>query len=91
VEEAINKEAVKLREEIKEEEIINETAPLDYKEWTVIKEGTVENSQAANYKCGVKLEQNGSFFRIIVAGCYPRGYTTEAKAIEIYEWLTEVR
>jgi hypothetical protein len=92
--EAIEEEAVKLieeKEEIKEEpqeEKINGTVPLKYKDWTTIKEGIVENSQAPNYKSGVILEQNKSFFRIIVAGCYPRGYPTEAEAVEKYEWLT---
>ena len=89
VEKAIEKEAEKLTEEMKEEEK-NETTPLDYKDWAVIKEGIVENSQAANYKSGVKLEQNRDFFRIIVEGCYPRGYTSKAEAVEKYEWLTKV-
>jgi hypothetical protein len=93
VEEAIEKEAEKLSEELKEEEIINETAPRVYRDlgWDIIKEGIVENSQAPNYKSGVKLEQNGSFYRISVEGCYPRGYTKEEEAVKRYEWLTEVR
>jgi hypothetical protein len=97
VAEAIEEEAVKLIEEKKEieeelqEEKINGTVPLKYKDWTVIKEGIVENSEAPNYKRGVRLEQNRSFFRIIVKGCYPHGYTTEAEAVEKYEWLTKVR
>jgi hypothetical protein len=90
VEEAIEKEAEKVREELEEEEI-NGTAALDYKDCTIIKEGIVENSQAANYRSGVKLEQNGSFFRIIVKGCYPRGYTTKEEAVKRYEELTEVK
>lgn len=87
VEEAIAKEAVKLTEEMKDEEI---NGPLEYKDWTVIKEGIVENSQAPNYKSGVKLEQNRSFFIIIVNGCYPQGYTSKEEAVKKYEWLTEV-
>lgn len=83
-------EAEKPREELKEEEI-NGVTPLDYKDWTTIKEGVVENSQAPNYKCSVKLEQNRSFFRIIVKGCYPRGYTTKEEAVRRYEELTEVK
>jgi hypothetical protein len=62
----------------------------EQKDWTTIKEGVVENSEAPNYKSGVRLEQNKSFFRIIVAGCYPCGYLTEAAAMERYEWLTAV-
>jgi hypothetical protein len=87
VEAALEKEAVKLTEELEEEEI---NGPLEYKDWTIIKEGIVENSQAANYKCGVKLEQNRDFYRIIVAGCYPQGYTTKSEAVKRYEWLTRV-
>jgi hypothetical protein len=82
-------EAKEVEEELKEEEI-NGMVPLDYKDWTTIKEGVVENSEAPNYKSGVKLEQNKSLFRIIVAGCYPRGYAKEAEAVGKYEWLTRL-
>ena len=58
-------------------------------EWTLIKEGTVENRQVSEYAQGVKLEQTGSFYRIVV-GDTARGYITEAEAVKRYEWLTGV-
>ena len=91
--EETKEELEELSNELKEEEIVNGTAPIIYEDlgWSIIKEGIVENSQATGYTRSVKLEQNGGFFRINVEGCYPRGYTKKAKAVEIYEWLTKVR
>ena len=107
VEKVIEKEAVKLRKEIeeeskeelgmldnelKEEEIVNGTAPKVYTDmgWAITREGTVGNPYVDGYKRGVKLEQNGSFFRIAIYEGMVRGYTTEAEAVKKYEWLTEV-
>jgi hypothetical protein len=85
-------EQEELSNELKEEEIINGTAPKVVDSgWDIIEDGIVENSQAANYKRSVKLEQMGTFFRIVVAEGKARGYTTKAEAVERYEWFTEVR
>ena len=105
VEKAIEKEAVKLTKEIEAEDATStskedtewtavtggEPEKLSKEEegWTIIEEGIVENRQTAEYKQGVKLEQNKTFFKIVI-GTAARGYTTKAEAVKRYEWLTEV-
>jgi len=63
----------------------------------ILRSGKVENARTSEYGRTIRLEQIGSFYRIVIekgadrmSAAKMRGYKTEKEALKRYEWFIEV-